>query len=135
MLSMPVLVPINDRSPSVTAHPCSLSPDPASTPLKTMQATIMNSLWTYPPDQITCDLHSLRKSTMRTFLCCLPVPNQSGMPLSNMSTTQTSSMALDRLVHRSHHHSDTLMRTWVPPTLTMIPHLSLVTQTQILWRK
>src|SRR5882724_153098 len=68
----------------------------------------MNSLWTYPPDRVACNLPSLRKSMMMTFLCHLPVPNRSATPLSNTSTTQISSMALDRLVPWSHHPLRTL---------------------------
>ena len=64
---------------------------------------------------------------MKTFLCRLPVPNQSATPLANTLMTQTFSMALDQLVPWSHHPSRILMKTWVPPTPTMVPYLLLVT--------
>jgi len=103
-ISVPALDPITYGAPPVMSLLCPLSLKLLLPHWKPCRLWVTNSLWTYPLDQITHNLPSLRRLMMRTFLCHLLVPNRSVISLSNRLMTLTSLIALDQLDHRFHHH-------------------------------
>src|SRR5882672_4892457 len=95
--------------------------------LKLHRLRVTNSLWIPPSDPNVHDLHSSKKSTMRTPLSNHWALNRSVTLWSNMSTTLIPLMNRSLLVDPAHAPWAPTLQMSFPPILMMILYLPWVT--------
>src|SRR5882672_10520918 len=91
--------------------------------LKLHRLRVTNSLWIPPSDLNVCDLHSSKRSTMKTPLSNHWAPNRSVTLRSDMSTTLIPSTNPALLVDPAHAPWAPTLQTSFPPILMMILYL------------